>query len=1278
MLEVTAPAEASASDAVVRFSATFGNEKTGSGGGGVGKNAAAGGSGREALAVMGDGSVVFRGGELTIGPAGFWQTTGDAAFAGAVDAAGPLRVAAGGIDLAAGGIAVADGAVNVASSNPRAAVAALASTSPAFTGAVLTLDTAANGACNGGGSGGDDSSSSGGPHLLRAAAAGRPVLDVPVAGPVAVGSGGLDVAAGGVRVGAGGLTVRDGGIDVDGGLRLRSGPLALTSPEGLSVAAGGVQASSADVAAPALTAAVSAPGFGGAVLRLVAGGVNSSAAETFHFIEAAVGEATVPAFAVRGDGRITAAGGVRTGPGGVVEAGGGLVCGGPAVLSRTAVPAGDFIAVRAAAGAYFEIVDDGAAAANELRAEGDAEAGQLMVVRNADAEPTSGAAVIPPGYTVVFVHDGRRWRDLRALESASMALHGVTALRAAADLDIGDFTLRARHLAAAGNAPGRVAIYGGGGVLAGHDDLRWDGAGATLATPRLRAPEMAGDVDFKGFAARNVALANVTVEGLQVLRVERLLLSGAAAAAGCSAAQAGSRGDRGGGGGCGGGAALATFGPRGELMAAPGLRLESADGIGGPGNRSGVNGSVLSVAGLHGHRVLGDVDYGGNTLRNVALDAVRSLTGLRRLEVGVLAVAALGSPDLHRTGGGRGGGGPQAVLACGRGTSGELEACDGLTASIGGGFAVAGTVSASRIKLASAAAAADAENGEAGADATVLAVFDADGELRAASAASGAAGPMLRGGVLYNAKLGSTSLVGDLDLGGHRLINARIEASSLPPPPDAAAFARLTVTDELWLPALGAGGGGSIVGSSGAGGNGGTDVAAATAKLPMLAAGQPAGYQRLLLLGEGGQVRAVGGAALELEAASLLVGAVTADALTVRGGAAVLLGGANLNGGDLRGAGELTAAEVTISGDVTVAGGVSAHNITAASISGFVLRGPVDFAGHTLRNLGRLVMDRRDDGGGGTIDGLERLAVGAGGVDLAGGIRAAGDVSVKGSLAVEGVVVGSGPYVDSSDARLKTAVEPLGGATALRAVRALRGISYEAVKAATAATAAGGGAGNGGAVGGGSGVGDGRDGAGASGARRQLGFLAQELEEVLPELVYTDAAGYRAVAYSRLVPVLAAAVTELAARHDRLQDEVAALRAEKYALRAAAEATNAAARAAEAVAEAAVSATTAAEAADPRGNRNEKGLDAAVAATFMAKGGVEVSRRQEGHAPEKPPQSLPTDAANAAAAVAVEPPSTAELADKVRGLEAQVERLLFLAVGEGSSPRAAAHSNGRG
>jgi len=57
----------------------------------------------------------------------------------------------------------------------------------------------------------------------------------------------------------------------------------------------------------------------------------------------------------------------------------------------------------------------------------------------------------------------------------------------------------------------------------------------------------------------------------------------------------------------------------------------------------------------------------------------------------------------------------------------------------------------------------------------------------------------------------------------------------------------------------------------------------------------------------------------------------------------------------------------------------------------------------------------------------------------------------------------------------------------------------------------------------------------------QIGFIAQELEEIYPELIHTDKEGYKSVAYNKMTAVLVEAVKEL---HEKLIKENDELRSE--------------------------------------------------------------------------------------------------------------------------------------
>lgn len=59
---------------------------------------------------------------------------------------------------------------------------------------------------------------------------------------------------------------------------------------------------------------------------------------------------------------------------------------------------------------------------------------------------------------------------------------------------------------------------------------------------------------------------------------------------------------------------------------------------------------------------------------------------------------------------------------------------------------------------------------------------------------------------------------------------------------------------------------------------------------------------------------------------------------------------------------------------------------------------------------------------------------------------------------------------------------------------------------------------------------------------RQIGFIAQEVEALFPELVNTDDNGYKSVDYARLTPILVEAIKELKKENDAIRKDVEALK----------------------------------------------------------------------------------------------------------------------------------------
>ena len=105
-------------------------------------------------------------------------------------------------------------------------------------------------------------------------------------------------------------------------------------------------------------------------------------------------------------------------------------------------------------------------------------------------------------------------------------------------------------------------------------------------------------------------------------------------------------------------------------------------------------------------------------------------------------------------------------------------------------------------------------------------------------------------------------------------------------------------------------------------------------------------------------------------------------------------------------------------------------------------------------------------------------------------------------------------WVHSSDARLKTNVRPVGNS--LDKVMALTGVYFNWVNIPD--------------------------------SNKQMGFIAQEVEKVVPEIVVKDTDGKYGMAYGNLTAVLVNAIKELKAENDALKAEkdaeIGALKAE--------------------------------------------------------------------------------------------------------------------------------------
>eukprot|EP00596_Hydrurales_sp_CCMP1899_P011071 CAMPEP_0119052806 /NCGR_PEP_ID=MMETSP1177-20130426/73978_1 /TAXON_ID=2985 /ORGANISM="Ochromonas sp, Strain CCMP1899" /LENGTH=135 /DNA_ID=CAMNT_0007032489 /DNA_START=693 /DNA_END=1101 /DNA_ORIENTATION=- len=104
-----------------------------------------------------------------------------------------------------------------------------------------------------------------------------------------------------------------------------------------------------------------------------------------------------------------------------------------------------------------------------------------------------------------------------------------------------------------------------------------------------------------------------------------------------------------------------------------------------------------------------------------------------------------------------------------------------------------------------------------------------------------------------------------------------------------------------------------------------------------------------------------------------------------------------------------------------------------------------------------------------------------------------GEVYIGGSLSVRGSVVGSGPYMDSSDIRFKTNIIPI--QNALEIVNLMKGVNYDFK------------------------IDEYQD--RNFPKSKQIGWIADEVEQVIPQLVDMDSEGFKSISYAKSTVLLA-------------------------------------------------------------------------------------------------------------------------------------------------------------
>ncbi|GMF32826.1 unnamed protein product [Phytophthora lilii] len=170
------------------------------------------------------------------------------------------------------------------------------------------------------------------------------------------------------------------------------------------------------------------------------------------------------------------------------------------------------------------------------------------------------------------------------------------------------------------------------------------------------------------------------------------------------------------------------------------------------------------------------------------------------------------------------------------------------------------------------------------------------------------------------------------------------------------------------------------------------------------------------------------------------------------------------------------------------------------------MRGSIDMSESELRGVDII---------GGHISNVNMTAIEM--VEVQGELFVEDEAFFGSSVTVDGQVMGSGAYVDASDERFKCDVLQIRNASEI--VAQLRGVEY-AYKSADFPNKF------------------------PINGQRELGFIAQEVEQVAPQVVSTDADGFKYVAYARLVPVVVEALKREQRRADDSEERLRKLERE--------------------------------------------------------------------------------------------------------------------------------------
>lgn len=168
-----------------------------------------------------------------------------------------------------------------------------------------------------------------------------------------------------------------------------------------------------------------------------------------------------------------------------------------------------------------------------------------------------------------------------------------------------------------------------------------------------------------------------------------------------------------------------------------------------------------------------------------------------------------------------------------------------------------------------------------------------------------------------------------------------------------------------------------------------------------------------------------------------------------------------------------------------------AASVSSLSSSGSVSGASAQFTGNITTTTGKVITDTIDNYSGSDVTITANLALGT-------------NTITCGTITSSGTVTASGNVTAFSDERLKTDIKTIDNS--LEKVQKMRGVYY------------------------------------TKDNDKNIGVIAQEVEKVVPELVYTHENGLKSVAYGNMVGLLLEAIKEQQNQIDALKEEIKELK----------------------------------------------------------------------------------------------------------------------------------------